>query len=269
MDCSDDPQAVGGTINGMDPKVIGNPIVAWRDDTTLQIGWGAHALVVERAAPGLPAWIAMLNGGRSVESALAAAGRCRVTEEQARRVLKGLATAGLLAPRARRVHVALAPCGLLEDPFRQALRQAGVEVAAGADVLVFPQGQVPSLVGAPLNVRRLVPVWFTARAVHVGPVLDEACGPCPRCVDLTWLDADPDWTRIAAQATGVPLWQEPSQLTLAAGAIAHIADAPQTVGLEMIFDPDRPGPSWRVWEAHAGCGCQIPVVTSPPAMSRT
>ena len=72
MDCSDDPQAVGGTINGMDPKVIGNPIVAWRDDTTLQIGWGAHALVVERAAPGLPAWIAMLNGGRSVESALAA-----------------------------------------------------------------------------------------------------------------------------------------------------------------------------------------------------
>jgi hypothetical protein len=174
VDCSDDPQAVGGTINRMDPKVIGNPVVAWRNDTTLQIGWGAHALVVEEAAPGLPTWIAMLNGGRSVDSVpLPPRTAVRCPSEQARWVLKGLSAAGLLAPRVRRVAVALAPCGLLEDPLRQALRQAGVEVAAGADVLVFPQGQVPSLVGAPVGVRRLVPVWFTARAVHVGPVLDE------------------------------------------------------------------------------------------------
>lgn len=253
----------------MKPKVIGNPLLAWRDDTTLQIGWGAHALVVERAAPGLPKWIAMINGGRKLESVVAVGGTCGVPADQAQRVLEGLAHAGLLESHAPALRVTLPPCGLLEDPLRAALRDAGVEVVAGADVLVFPQGQVPSLLGAPLGVRRLVPLWFSARAVHVGPVLDETRGPCPRCVDLTWLDSDPAWPRIASQATGVPVWQEPAQITLAAGVIAHIADAEDTVGLEMIFDPDRPGPAWRVWEAHARCTCQMSVSATDQVMART
>ena len=269
MDGSNVPQAVRGTIGGMKPKVIGNPVVAWRDDASLQIGWGAHSLLVDQASPGLPKWIAMINGGRTRESVLAAAGACGVSVEQAQWVLEGLARAGLLAPGSRPLQVALAPCGLLDDPLRVALRSAGVEVAAGADVLVWPQGQVPSLLGAPSGVRRLVPLWFCARAVHVGPVLDEARGPCPRCVDLTWLDADPQWPRIASQATGVPVWQEPAQLALAAGTIAHIAAAEATVGLEMIFDRERPGPSWRVWQAHPRCACQSPVATEPRAMVRT
>ncbi len=253
----------------MNPKVIGNPVVAWRDDTTLQIGWGAHSLVVDEAQPGLPRWIAMMNGGRSRESLLGLAGSCGVPPEQAQRILRGLTGAGLLEPPTSGPQVAVAPCGLLEDPLRCALRDAGVAVVAGADVLVFPQGQVPSLLGAPGGVRRLVPVWFSARAVHVGPVLDEAIGPCPRCVDLTWLDSDASWTRIASQASGVPVWQEPAQLTLAAGAIAHIAGADETVGLEMIFDPQRPGPSWRVWQAHARCACQTAVSEAPQALART
>lgn len=253
----------------MRPKVIGNPVVAWRDDATLQIGWGAHSLVVDQAPPGLPKWIAMINGGRSRESVLAAAGTCGVPVEQAQWVLAGLVGVGLLEPAAYRRQVALAPCGLLEEPLRLALRNAGVEVVAGADVLVWPQGQVPSLLGAPPGVRRLVPLWFCARAVHVGPVLDEACGPCPRCVDLTWLDADPAWPRIASQATGVPVWQEPAQVALAAGTIAHIATAKDTVGLEMIFDAERPGPSWRVWSAHPRCPCQTPATCAPKVMVRT
>jgi hypothetical protein len=268
VDSADDPQAVPGSISGMKPKLIGNPVVAWRDDTTLQIGWGDHGLVVDRAAPGLPKWIAMVNGGRSRESVVAAADTCGVPADQAQRVLEGLAGAGLLEPPVTALRVTLPPCGLLEDPLRAALRHAGVEVVAGADVLVFPQGQVPSLLAAPLGVRRLVPVWFSARAVHVGPVLDEARGPCPRCVDLTWLDSDPSWSRIASQATGVPVWQEPAQITLAAGVISHIADAEDTVGLEMIFDPDRPGPAWRVWEAHVRCTCQTPAAADK-VMART
>lgn len=252
----------------MKPKVIGNPVVAWRDDTSLQVGWGTHSLVVEDATPGLVKWIGMINGGRERDSLLVAAGRCGVPAEQAARVLAGLGAAGLLAPPDQPVRVALAPCGLLEDPLRVALRAAGVEVVEGADVLVYPQGQVPSLLAAPTGIRRLVPLWFAGRAVHVGPVLDDECGPCPRCVDLTWLDADPAWPRIVSQAVGVAVWQEPSQLTLAAGVIAHIADAQQTIGLEMIFDPDRPGPSWRVWQAHPRCVC-CAVGDPAPVMSRT
>ena len=47
----------------MYPKLLGNPVVAWRDETTLQIGWGAHSLVVESAPAGLPQWLVRGAGG--------------------------------------------------------------------------------------------------------------------------------------------------------------------------------------------------------------
>lgn len=49
----------------MHPKLIGNPLIAWRDDRTLQVGWGSHGLVVEQASAHLPAWLRLLSGSRS------------------------------------------------------------------------------------------------------------------------------------------------------------------------------------------------------------
>lgn len=242
-------------------RLIGNPVVAWRDERTLQIGWGAHSLQVEHAPASLPKWLRMIDAGRDRSWLLAAAVDCGLESEQAERILLDLRRVGLLESPPP-VQVAVHGAGLIDEPLCAALRQAGVLVAAGAHVTVFPQGQLPSLLAAPAGYRRLVPVWFGARAVHVGPVIDDRCGPCPRCVDLTWADADPSWWPMAAQAGSVPVWHEPAQLALAAGAIAHIAAAPQTVGLEMIFDPDRPGPAWRVWRAHPRCGCQHPDMTN-------
>ncbi len=238
----------------MYPKLLGNPVVAWRDETTLQIGWGAHSLVVESAPAGLPQWLAMINGGRPRTTLLAVAGSCGVDPDRATSLLRDLARHGLLESPPG-LQVALHPAGLIDEPFRNALRAVGVQVVPSAGILVFPQGQVPSLLSVPVGARRLIPVWFSARAVHVGPVLDERSGPCPKCVERTWADTDANWAAITAQAVSVPVWQEPAQLYLAAAAIAHIADAPSTVGLEMVFDPDHPGPAWRVWHAHAGCEC--------------
>lgn len=242
-------------------RLIGNPVLAWRDDRTLQIGWGVHSLQVEHAPAQLPQWLTMLHSSRDRSRALAAAVDCGVPVDRAEQILADLRRVGLLEPPSA-VQVALHCTGLIDEPLRAALRQAGVQVVAGAHVTVFPQGQLPSLLTAPGGCSRLVPVWFGARAVHVGPVIDEGRGPCPRCIDLTWADADTSWWSIAAQAGSVPVWHEPAQLALAAGAIAHIATAEQTVGLEMIFDPERPGPAWRVWQIHPRCGCQRPDMTN-------
>lgn len=239
----------------MHPKLIGNPLVAWRDDTTLQVGWGAHSLVIDAAPPGLPRWLRMISGHRSLKALLEAAAACGITEELAQQILGDLEVVGLGAP-APPFAVAIHPCGLLEQPLRMALRDVGIQVQADSDVVVYPQGQVPCLLEAPRQARRLIPVWFAAQAVHVGPVLDHEVGPCPACIDGTWAKVDPAWATLVAQAGHVATWSTDAQPAHAASAIALIAQAESTVGLEVIIDPLAPGPQWRVWTVRPDCGCQ-------------
>jgi hypothetical protein len=75
---------------------------------------------------------------------------------------------------------------------------------------------------------------------------------------------DPAWTTLVAQATTVPTWSNSAQLVQAAGAIVLIADDPTTVGLEMIYDPMKPGPMWRVWSLNDQCDCRLPQVRELP-----
>ena len=46
----------------MQHALLGDPLLAWRDDSTLQIGWGGHCVVVESAPPELPKWLGLLHG---------------------------------------------------------------------------------------------------------------------------------------------------------------------------------------------------------------
>lgn len=238
----------------MQPALLGDPLLAWRDDSTLQIGWGAHCVIVENAPPDLPKWLAELRGDVPQEQAVKRARKFGLTRKRAVRVLQDLRLAGLVGAGPR-VRVTVAARSLPGEALREALTVAGVEIVQGSDVVVFPQGQVPSLVAAP-PARRLLPVWFGARAVHVGPVIDDVRGPCPRCVDLHWTDADPLWPTVVAQAGSVGCWSHPAQMVQAAGLIAMLARAREAVGLEMIVDPAHPGPRWRVWQPHPKCRCQ-------------
>ena len=238
----------------MDPALLGDPLLAWRDESTLQIGWGTHSVVVECAPPQLPAWLQSLRGDATTEQVLARARRFGVKKREAQRLLADLRRAGLMGHGAL-VRVAVPSRTLMGEALREALTSAGVEIVRQADVVVFPQGQVPSLVGAP-TARRLLPVWFGARAVHVGPVIDDTKGPCPRCVDLHYVDADPGWPQMVAQAGSIGTWAHPAQMVQAAGLIAMLAAAAGAVGLEMIVDPQHPGPRWRVWTPHPKCPCR-------------
>lgn len=237
----------------MRPKLIGNPLVAWRDDHTLQIGWGEHGVVVESAPPKLPEWLARLSGDKPTAELLHGAEELGVGRAEASQLLRQMHDVGLLE-RASPVSVSIAGNGVIRDPLGRALRDAGLRVDSASDVVVFPQGQLPCLTGAPAS-RRLIPVWFGGHAVHVGPVVDRDAGPCRTCVDLTWVDYDPLWPRLVAQSTSLGLWGSSAQILQAAAAIVTLCRSPSTIGLEMIIDESKPGPCWRVWSVHPRCDC--------------
>jgi hypothetical protein len=239
-------------------------LVAWRDEAVLQIGWGLHAVSLEDAPAAVPGWLRAIDGRRSRRSLIEAAVRAGIPRAQAASALDRLMRAGLIGLVEPRLTVRIHPCGLLEEPLAKALEAAGATIDPGADVVVFPQGQLPTLLGAPDAVRRLIPVWFEARAVHVGPVLDNSRGPCPRCIDRAWSQMDPAWTTLVAQATTVATWTDGAQVIQAAGAIVLIADDEATVGLEMIYDPLKPGPMWRVWSVNDQCDCSLPQAREQP-----
>ena len=234
--------------------MIGNPLVAWRDDQTLQIGWGEHAVIVESAPRSLPTWLTTLNGEHTEAWLVEHGRRLGIAEEDLDALLARLAQTGLTT-QLPQLRVSIASPGLVHEPLAKALTLAGVHVVRQADVVVFPQGQVPSMVTAPAA-PRLIPVWFSASAVHVGPVLDEAAGPCPRCVDLTWADHDRCWPQLVAQSGTLGLWGHPAHLVQAAAAISLLGPSERTIGLEMISDIGNPGPRWRVWAAHPRCNCR-------------
>jgi hypothetical protein len=246
----------------MKPKVIGNPLVAWRADDVLQIGWGRHAVVIEGAPAELPRWLALVTGARALDRLLVAAEAHGIPSDEATSLLDQLERVGLVQYSRSPSRVRLEPCGAIREPLERALTDAGLTVDPQADVVVYVQGQLPSLLDAPPLRHRLVPLWFSATAVHVGPVLDDAAGPCPSCIDRVWAGVDQAWADLVAQATTVGSWHTPAQLTQAAAGIALIADDPATVGLEMIFDPAQAGPAWRVWTADPGCACQTGAIPS-------
>lgn len=239
----------------MRPKIAGSPLVAWRDDTTLQLGWGEASLTIEDAPHRLPDWLALLTGTRTNDSLLRTAAAWGIGREQAQRLLLDMGEAGLLevGPRAA---VSVSGSGALCEPLTQALSRAGLTVLAQADIEVFVQGQLPSLVGAGMGASRMVPLWFGPKAVHIGPVLDQRFSPCPECVDRHWQAGDPQWPALVAQAASAPNYSDPGQLILAAAGVALVVAMDTTVGLEMILDPSHPGPRWRVWGPHPQCRCQ-------------
>jgi hypothetical protein len=239
----------------MHPKLIGNPLVAWRDDRTLQVGWGSHGLVVEEASAHLPAWLRLLSGSRSLPRVLDRGVAMGMAREDLEELLGALTDVGLLECGAAPATVAVWGEGLAAHRLSEVLRSAGVQVQDRADAVVLPLGQLPTFFPEPPKARRLIPVWFEATAAHVGPVLDDDRGPCPRCIDREWAARDGKWPFLVSQASTVATWHDGVQVLQAAAGIALVASAPQTVGLEMIFDRGHPGPVWRVWKARDDCGC--------------
>ena len=127
-------------ISVMNPKLIGNPLVAWREQTVLQIGWGLHAVSLEGAHDAVPGWLRLIDGRSSRRSLIEAAGRVGIPRAQAAELLDRLIRAGLVESCETPLTVRIHPCGLLEEPLANALEAAGARIDPDAEVVVFAQG---------------------------------------------------------------------------------------------------------------------------------
>ena len=110
-------------------------------------------------------------------------------------------------------------------------------------------------------------MWFGSPCRAYGAGSGQHPRACPQCIDRAWSQMDPAWTTLVAQTTSVPTWSNTAQLIQTAGAIVLIATHEATVGLEMIYDPLKPGPMWKVWSVNDQCDCRLPQVREQPHLS--
>lgn len=238
------------------PRLRPGTLLAWRDDSTLQIGWGPCAVAVQQAPPRLTAWLRHLDGMRGVDAAVGLADRWGIAADDARTILRHLAAAGLLWQPPVEVAATVVGGGRAAAQLSEALTQMGVRVGDGG-CTVYLQGDVPTTWDAP-STAGLLPVWFGVDEVRVGPVLVAGAGPCQSCVDGWRQSWDASWPLLAAQSRSEPSEVEPRLATPAAAFIAALLRRGPDVfaGVEAILQADDPLPKWRVWDAWPDCPCR-------------
>jgi bacteriocin biosynthesis cyclodehydratase domain-containing protein len=177
----------------------------------------------------------------------------------------------------------LTPAGLEEadigrprqDGAARAVRRAGPGTRSGddgavPDLVVLTEPALPDLTDG--LVRAGVPhlaVWAGEAIGVIGPLVRPGRSACLRCVDLRKADADPQWPKIAAQATFAR--ERPRACDTVLAAMAAALACGQAL---MLLDRDgRPGPlpatiggtlevvlpdwQWRrrTWPPHPACRC--------------
>jgi bacteriocin biosynthesis cyclodehydratase domain-containing protein len=177
----------------------------------------------------------------------------------------------------------LAPAGLIEadlgeprqDGVARAVERAAPDVrtrddGAVPDLVVLTRPTLPDLAGGLMRDRvpHLV-VWAGEAIGVIGPLVRPGRSACLRCVDLRKADADPQWPKIAAQATFAQAQPQACDTVLAAMAAALAcaqalalidragapSGGPVTVNgtLEVVL------PDWqwrrRTWPPHPACSC--------------
>jgi bacteriocin biosynthesis cyclodehydratase domain-containing protein len=174
----------------------------------------------------------------------------------------------------------LAPAGLIQADLGQP-RQDGAARAverAAPEVRTRDDGAVPDLVILTgLTLPDLVDGLMRDRVPHlavrtgeaigvVGPLVRPARSACLRCADLRQAEGDPQWPKIAAQATFARARPQACDTVLAAmtatlasaQALALIDRAgPGPVTVNGTLEVVLPGWQWRrrTWRPHPACAC--------------
>ncbi|MBK4142453.1 hypothetical protein GWO54_07930 [Corynebacterium macginleyi] len=121
----------------------------------------------------------------------------------------------------------------------------GLFTVLAIDQLHCPIDCANALAGTPTT---WLPVSLLDNRGIIGPLRVEGQGPCPLCIHLHRVDADPQWTTIASQLTKVR--RQPEKLVIDAVAaqaqvvIRRLSKRPLPPGAPTAFP--RPGQQWEV-----------------------
>lgn len=258
-----------------------------RPDGSVQLGAGPRSVRLVGLSDAEVRWLAALDPARVSADALAAAALEGIEPARAGEVLDRLIGCSLLSldagercPRVSIVGSGALPA-LLTDVLRQGeqvqaarVRHGGEDEAADLAVVVSPapadSATVQPWLGAGTPV---VPLWCQPEHASIGPVLTPSGRPCLHCIELTRVDADPDWPHLRAQlsrprvAGSEPVDGLPAVRLLAAGlttalVLDHVSG--RAVAPEWSLEVATPGPSLerRRWPTHPRC----PVCAPAPSV---
>lgn len=121
----------------------------------------------------------------------------------------------------------------------------GLFTVLAIDQLHCPIDCANALAGTPTT---WLPISLLDNRGIIGPLRVEGQGPCPLCIHLYRVDADPQWTTIASQLTSVR--RQPEKLVIDAVAaqaqvvVRRLSKRPLLPGAPTSFP--RPGQQWEV-----------------------
>ncbi|GGL09291.1 cyclodehydratase [Nocardia jinanensis] len=259
-----------------------------RSTGQVQLGWDPDTALL-CGVPGLETqqvlgFLRLMDGLNSRPAIIWQARSLGLEPGQATALFEVIDTAGLLVhpprPAGRVRTIRVHGIGPLTDAITAGLRDLGIRPqrsreyrgdidgrARPADLVVLADALIPD--------PRLVRDLSHARTAHlvvrlrdgkgiVGPLVQPGRTSCLRCADLTRVDHDADWPRLAAQLLGRVGHASPAGIAavaaLALGELETIiacepGRAPETLDRTLELDLDTRFLDRRFWAPHPRCGC--------------
>lgn len=247
--------------------------VVWRTPTTLQVGLGPTAVVLEEVTQLEERLVSALLSGTTQQALAVVAMQSGGTPSQAvsltRRLAPALETPTVGRPRRSR---RLAVDG--EGPTAERLTE--LASAAGFQIVDDPAvAEVAVIVGRYSIAPTRYAVWLGRDIPHlavvhgddstvVGPFVQPGVGPCLFCRDRAATDDDPAWPAIASQLEGRRSSRESGATVdeIAAMAVRILAGyhpaGPHALSSAALEINASPLPVVHRYRVHPECGCRSP-----------
>jgi hypothetical protein len=247
--------------------------LVWRSPTTLQIGLGATAVVLDEVTELEERLVSALLAGTTGPALAVVASVSGGTSEDAASLVRRLTPAFVPVPlprASRSIRLAIDGRGATAEKIAEFAAAEGITVVREPDMadLAVVVGQytiAPTRYTAWLgrDIDHLAVVHGDTSTV-VGPFVQPGRGPCLFCRDRSRTDDDPAWPAIASQLDGRPSPRESGALVSEIAAVVvrlvagHVPGARNPLvdrSLEISADPLPVVHRYRV---HPECGCRSP-----------
>jgi hypothetical protein len=255
------------------PRIDPARSLVWRTPTTLQIGLGRSAVVLEDVTEFEERLVSALLVGTTQQGLAVVASLAGGTAAQAVSLARRLSPAFATPPTVGRsgpVRLAIDGHGATAERIAELAPSAGLSVvqdpdAADVAVVVGQYTIAPSRYAVWLgrDIDHLA-VVFGDDSTRIGPFVQPGRGPCLFCCDRARTDEDAAWPTIASQLDGrAARWESGAVITETAAAVIRIVanHDPRVRGplIDRAMEISAaPLPAVRRFRVHPECGCRSP-----------
>lgn len=247
--------------------------LVWRTPTTLQIGLGASAVVLDNVTALDEHLVSALLVGTTRQALAVVATHVGGTPADAASLIRRLEPALVPAPvppSSRAPRLAIDGRGETAEKIAELAAREGIRVVAQPD-----EADVAVIVGQYTVAPSRYAVWLGRDIDHlavvhgddstlVGPFVQPGRGPCLYCLDRARADEDEAWPVIASQLDGRASPRESGVVvTEVAALVVRLVAAHHRRVVDPLVDrameiSSAPFPVVRRYRVHPDCGCRSP-----------